>query len=132
MVPLMVVYYFLQKYYRRTYVELQRCDATSRSPVYAHFSESLTGVETIRAFGYQQRFADKSDSQIDYNHRQAQLRSPDITACLSSLLMSSMLEEDKCLVCCLLCIGSSSLYMMSKTDHTVQSVLDAEDCRSVA
>lgn len=73
MVPLMVVYYFLQKYYRRTYVELQRCDATSRSPVYAHFSESLTGVETIRAFGYQQRFADKSDNQIDYNHRQAHL-----------------------------------------------------------
>ena len=71
MVPLMIVYYFLQKYYRRSYVELQRCDATSRSPVYAHFSESLTGVETIRAFGYQQRFAEKSDSQIDYNHRQA-------------------------------------------------------------
>lgn len=69
MVPLMVVYFFLQKYYRRSYVELQRCDATSRSPVYAHFSESLTGVETIRAFRYQEKFASKSDSQIDYNHR---------------------------------------------------------------
>ena len=69
MVPLMVVYFFLQKYYRRSYVELQRCDATSRSPVYAHFSESLTGVETIRAFAYQEKFASKSDSQIDYNHR---------------------------------------------------------------
>ena len=54
-------------------MELQRCDATSRSPVYAHFSESLTGVETIRAFGYQQRFAEKSDAQIDYNHRQVSL-----------------------------------------------------------
>ena len=69
MVPLMVVYFFLQKYYRRSYVELQRCDATSRSPVYAHFSESLTGVETIRAFRYQEKFACKSDVQIDYNHR---------------------------------------------------------------
>lgn len=69
MVPLMVVYFFLQKYYRRSYVELQRCDATSRSPVYAHFSESLTGVETIRAFRYQEKFASKSDMQIDYNHR---------------------------------------------------------------
>ncbi|DBB06529.1 TPA: hypothetical protein ACH3X1_012074 [Trebouxia sp. C0004] len=69
MVPLMIVYFFLQKYYRRSYVELQRCDATSRSPVYAHFSESLTGVETIRAFAYQEKFASKSDSQIDYNHR---------------------------------------------------------------
>ncbi|KAL3154179.1 hypothetical protein ABBQ32_013696 [Trebouxia sp. C0010 RCD-2024] len=69
MVPLMIVYFFLQKYYRRSYVELQRCDATSRSPVYAHFSESLTGVETIRAFRYQEKFASKSDTQIDYNHR---------------------------------------------------------------
>ena len=69
MVPLMIVYFFLQKYYRRSYVELQRCDATSRSPVYAHFSESLTGVETIRAFAFQEKFASKSDSQIDYNHR---------------------------------------------------------------
>ena len=65
----MIIYFFLQKYYRRSYVELQRCDATSRSPVYAHFSESLTGVETIRAFRYQEKFASKSDSQIDYNHR---------------------------------------------------------------
>ena len=72
MIPLMIVYFFLQKYYRRSYVELQRCDATSRSPVYAHFSESLTGVETIRAFRYQERFASKSDSQIDYNHRYMQ------------------------------------------------------------
>lgn len=69
MIPLMIVYFFLQKYYRRSYVELQRCDATSRSPVYAHFSESLTGVETIRAFRYQEKFAAKSDTQIDYNHR---------------------------------------------------------------
>jgi ABC-type multidrug transport system fused ATPase/permease subunit len=69
MVPLMVFYYFLQGYYRRSYVELQRTDATSRSPVYAHFSESLTGVETIRAYGYQKTFALKSDHQIDYNHK---------------------------------------------------------------
>eukprot|EP00891_Asterochloris_glomerata_P006803 jgi/Astpho2/6803/e_gw1.00103.48.1_t len=69
MVPLMVVYYFLQMYYRRSYVELQRNDATTRSPVYAHFSETLTGVETVRAYGLQKKFTTKSDDQIDFNHR---------------------------------------------------------------
>ena len=57
------------RYYRRSYVELQRNDATTRSPVYAHFSETLTGVETVRAYGLQKRFTMKSDDQIDFNHR---------------------------------------------------------------
>lgn len=57
------------RYYRRSYVELQRNDATTRSPVYAHFSETLTGVETVRAYGLQKKFTTKSDDQIDFNHR---------------------------------------------------------------
>ena len=57
------------RYYRRSYVELQRNDATTRSPVDAHFSETLTGVETVRAYGLQKKFTTKSDDQIDFNHR---------------------------------------------------------------
>ena len=41
----------------------------SRSPVYSHFAESLAGMDTIRAYGYQSRFALMSDSRVDYNHR---------------------------------------------------------------
>jgi ABC-type multidrug transport system fused ATPase/permease subunit len=55
--PLAVVYYFLQKYYRRSNIELQRLDAVSRSPIYAHFSETLSGVETIRAYRLAEHFA---------------------------------------------------------------------------
>ena len=32
---------------RRSNIELQRLDAVSRSPIYTHFSETLSGVETI-------------------------------------------------------------------------------------
>lgn len=59
----------MQKFYRRSYIELQRNDSTSRSPIYAHFSESLSGVEVIRAYGYASVFADNSDNKIDLNHR---------------------------------------------------------------
>jgi len=68
-VPLMGIYYILQKYYRRSYIEMQRLDAVSRSPIYAHFSESLAGVETIRAYNLKSSFSMSSDSKVDVNHR---------------------------------------------------------------
>jgi len=69
MIPLMCLYFFVQKYYRASYIELQRIDATTRSPIYAHFGETLTGVETLRAYGFQDRFALANEKKIDYNHR---------------------------------------------------------------
>ena len=68
-VPLMGVYYILQKYYRKSYIEMQRLDSVSRSPIYAHFSESLAGVETIRAYRLETSFALSSDKRVDVNHR---------------------------------------------------------------
>ncbi|PQE32064.1 abc metal ion transporter protein [Rutstroemia sp. NJR-2017a WRK4] len=49
-VPLSGVYYWVQRYYLRTSRELKRLDSVSRSPIYAHFQESLGGVGTIRAY----------------------------------------------------------------------------------
>jgi len=45
------MYFTVQYYYRRTSRELQRIENVQRSPIYAHFSESLSGVSTIRAYG---------------------------------------------------------------------------------
>ena len=66
-----MIYYFLQKFYRASYIELQRLDSVSRSPIYAHFSESLGGVETIRAYRLAESFALQSDDKVDANHRWA-------------------------------------------------------------
>ena len=46
---------------RRSSIELQRLESVSRSPVYALFSESLAGLDTLRAFGLQDRCARKGE-----------------------------------------------------------------------
>ena len=49
-VPVMCVFYFVQRYFQETSRELKRLDATTRSPIYAHFSECLNGIANIRAY----------------------------------------------------------------------------------
>jgi len=55
-VPAVVVYWFCMQYYRYTSRELQRLDSISRSPIYTHFSETLNGIDSVRAFGATARF----------------------------------------------------------------------------
>jgi ATP-binding cassette, subfamily C (CFTR/MRP), member 1 len=67
--PLSVLYLWIQKYYLRTSRELKRLDSVSRSPVYAHFQESLSGINTIRAYRQTKRFALENEWRIDANLR---------------------------------------------------------------
>ena len=68
-IPLGIVYIVYQKYYLRTSRELKRLDSVSRSPIYAHFQESLGGVSTIRAYRQQARFALENEWRMDANLR---------------------------------------------------------------
>lgn len=67
--PLAGVYYYVQRYYLRTSRELKRLDSVSRSPIYAHFQESLGGISTIRAYRQQLRFAKENEWRVDSNLR---------------------------------------------------------------
>ncbi|ERF69196.1 hypothetical protein EPUS_01153 [Endocarpon pusillum Z07020] len=67
--PLGAIYLAYQKYYLRTSRELKRLDSVSRSPIYAHFQESLGGVTTIRAYRQQARFALENEWRMDANLR---------------------------------------------------------------
>lgn len=40
----------LQEYYRKSVVDLRRLESVAYSPLYSHFSETLDGVSTIRAY----------------------------------------------------------------------------------
>jgi ABC-type multidrug transport system fused ATPase/permease subunit len=48
--PLAIFYIYMQRYYLKTKRELKRLDSISRSPIYAHFQESMGGITTIRAY----------------------------------------------------------------------------------
>ncbi|KAF8586432.1 metal resistance protein YCF1 [Ramaria rubella] len=67
-VPILGYFYFrIMMYYLATGRELKRLDATSRSPIFSSFSETLAGVSTIRAFGQQQIFISENQRRIDRN-----------------------------------------------------------------
>lgn len=68
-VPLGAVYLYIQRYYLRTSRELKRLESVSRSPIYAHFQETLGGITTIRAYRQQKRFALENEWRIDANLR---------------------------------------------------------------
>ncbi|KAI1501258.1 P-loop containing nucleoside triphosphate hydrolase protein [Biscogniauxia marginata] len=68
-IPLSAVYYWVQRYYLRTSRELKRLDSVSRSPIYAHFQESLGGISTIRAYRQQERFELENEWRVDSNLR---------------------------------------------------------------
>lgn len=44
-------------------------DSVSRSPIYAHFQESLSGISTIRAYRQQKRFSLENEWRVDANLR---------------------------------------------------------------
>ncbi|KAK7428905.1 ATP-binding cassette glutathione S-conjugate transporter ycf1 [Neonectria magnoliae] len=68
-IPLSLAYYWIQRYYLRTSRELKRLDSVTRSPIYAHFQESLGGISTIRAYRQQQRFELENEWRVDTNLR---------------------------------------------------------------
>ncbi|KAF7686818.1 canalicular multispecific organic anion transporter 1 [Silurus meridionalis] len=66
-VPLAVVYYFVQRFYVATSRQLRRLDSVSRSPIYSHFGETVAGLSVIRAYRHQERFLEHNRVTIDNN-----------------------------------------------------------------
>nr|XP_033792775.1 multidrug resistance-associated protein 7 isoform X2 [Geotrypetes seraphini] len=69
MVPLAALYFCIQRYYRHTSRELKRLYSISLSPIYTHFSETLTGLNTIRATRATDRFEEENKVRLETNQR---------------------------------------------------------------
>ncbi|KAI1280794.1 Multidrug resistance-associated protein 1 [Halotydeus destructor] len=106
--PISVLYYFIQKYYIPTSRQLKRLESVTRSPIYSHFSETLSGVSTIRAYKANQRFINESDNKVDYNQM-----------CVHPSLMSNRwlaIRLDFCGNCLILCAAMFAVLSRSSID----------------
>ncbi|PFH59064.1 hypothetical protein XA68_12829 [Ophiocordyceps unilateralis] len=63
--PLYVLYVVAASYYRASAREVKRFESVLRSHVFAKFSEGLSGVATIRAYGLRARFVGELRAAID-------------------------------------------------------------------
>lgn len=59
LLPTSVVFVLFARYYLKTSRELKRLESIYRSPVFAHFSETMTGLDTIRTRGMEEEFIDQ-------------------------------------------------------------------------
>jgi ATP-binding cassette, subfamily C (CFTR/MRP), member 1 len=67
MMPIFAVYIAVTNYYRNVARELKRLDSISRSPIYAHFSETLGGLPVIRSYLRQKMYRRVNEVKLDDN-----------------------------------------------------------------
>ncbi|XP_075279640.1 ATP-binding cassette sub-family C member 2 [Opisthocomus hoazin] len=68
-IPLSIFYYFVLRFYVSTSRQLRRLDSVTRSPIYSHFGETVSGLSVIRAYGHQKRFLQQNESTMDINQK---------------------------------------------------------------
>ncbi|XP_075996169.1 ATP-binding cassette sub-family C member 8 [Genypterus blacodes] len=66
--PLAVACYFIQKYFRVASRDLQQLEDSTQLPLLSHFSETVEGLTTIRAFRYEPRFRQRLLQYTDANN----------------------------------------------------------------
>ncbi|NWY02623.1 MRP7 protein, partial [Nothoprocta ornata] len=69
LLPLAALYFCVQRYYRRTSRELKRLYSLTLSPIYTHFSETLSGLSSIRAMRATRRFEMENQLRLEQNQR---------------------------------------------------------------
>uniref|UniRef100_A0A1B6CN72 ABC-type glutathione-S-conjugate transporter n=1 Tax=Clastoptera arizonana TaxID=38151 RepID=A0A1B6CN72_9HEMI len=66
-IPVIILNFSIQRFYVKTARQMQRLESVSKSPVYSHFSESLSGVQTLRAYKVQKAFINQCEKNVDRN-----------------------------------------------------------------
>jgi len=69
LIPLAIIYVFLQKLYIASSRQIKRLDMISKSPIFSHFTESVSGASSIRAFQETDRFIHESEKLVSSNNQ---------------------------------------------------------------
>ncbi|KAE8452406.1 hypothetical protein EG329_001107 [Mollisiaceae sp. DMI_Dod_QoI] len=67
--PVILIVWVIQKYYLRTSRQMRLLDLEAKSPLYSHFIESLSGLVTIRAFGWDENFQERNLTLLDISQK---------------------------------------------------------------
>ncbi|KAK4073442.1 uncharacterized protein Triagg1_5268 [Trichoderma aggressivum f. europaeum] len=70
-----IVLYFLQSFYLQTSRQIRLLAIEAHAPLFTHFSESIAGAVTIRAFGWQSYHQERNYRLIDASQRPVYLQS---------------------------------------------------------
>jgi ATP-binding cassette subfamily C (CFTR/MRP) protein 1 len=63
------ILYRIQHFYLRTSRQMRLLDLEAKSPVYQHFTETVEGLATIRAFGWQASFKTEALQRIEESQK---------------------------------------------------------------
>lgn len=69
LVPMCCVFYHIFRYFSAVSRDLKRLEAVTRSPVFSSLSETLSGLETIRAYGDTNRFLNTHLVRMNLNQK---------------------------------------------------------------
>lgn len=86
LIPIVCLYILFQIFYVSTSRQLKRIESATKSPVYSHFSETILGRQSIRAFKIMSEFTLESNHRVDVNNMSY------YTACVASRWLSVRLE----------------------------------------
>lgn len=67
--------YFLQRFYLKTSRQVRLLGIEARAPLVAHFTESVAGAVTIRAFGWQAHYEERCHHRLDASQKPTYLQS---------------------------------------------------------
>ncbi|XP_023329650.1 multidrug resistance-associated protein 1 [Eurytemora carolleeae] len=69
LLPIAAVYLTLQKFYISSARQFRRLEMISKSPIFSHFTETVTGAASIRAFRAESRFIGESEDLVSRNNQ---------------------------------------------------------------
>lgn len=64
-----IILYFLQRFYLQTSRQIRLLGIEAKAPLYTSFTESVAGVATIRAFGWQSQYQERNYHLINASQR---------------------------------------------------------------
>jgi ATP-binding cassette, subfamily C (CFTR/MRP), member 1 len=110
-IPLFGILIFQARKYSYVSRDLKRLEAISRTPIYSSFTETLIGIETIRAYGVVSRFY--SRHLINMNRYQKFV----FHSTMSQIWLTTRMEFGGCLIL----VGSSILAIIFKEFFEIQA-----------